>query len=103
MIDVVLAFACIMTGFELAILSVIPPRIRLRILGNDAAKMSIHLIMILINLAVHWGTVTGTMAATLSFLTSMLATGVASRAFGKITQNRYYQVGWIKYSKEELK
>jgi hypothetical protein len=43
------------------------------------------------------------MSATLSFVTSMFTLWVASKVFGFIVDGRYYTVGFIKYSTEELK
>ena len=99
----VLAFAIILVAFEFVILVMVPPKLRLRLLGNEGARVSVHMIMLLINMWVHWGTIVGTMSATLSFVTSMFTLWIASKVFGSIRDGRYYTVGFIKYSIGELK
>ena len=103
MLGEVISFAIILVAFEFVILCMVAPKLRLRLLGNEAARVSVHLIMLLINMWVHWGTVVGTMSATLSFVTSMFTLWVASKVFGFIRDGRYYTVGVIKYSVEELR
>jgi hypothetical protein len=103
MLSEVISFAIILVAFEFVILMMVTPKLRLRLLGNDAARVSVHMGMLLINMWVHWGTVVGTMSATLSFVTSMFTLWVASKVFGSIRDGRYYTVGFIKYSTEELK
>lgn len=103
MIDTVLAFGLIISLFEFVLISMIPPRTRLRVLGSDAKKMGFHLGMLLINLTVHWGTAVGTMSATLAFVCSIGVTWLAAKVFGTITDGRFYTVGFIKYSVGELK
>lgn len=103
MLAEVIAFALVMSAFEFVLVSMLTPRLRLRMLGNEAAKMCFHLGMLLINLWVHWGTVVGTMSATLSFITSMAVIWLACKVFGHLEAGRYYHVGWIKYSVSEVK
>ena len=103
MLLAVFAFAVVMSVFEFILLSMIPPRVRLRLLGNDAAKMCFHVFFLTCNLIVHWGTVVGTMSSTLSFITSMVTVWVATKLFGSITDGRYYTVGILKYSIAELR
>ena len=103
MIEAVLLFALIISVFEFIMLSMIPPRTRLRILGSSGKKMAFHIGMLLINMAVHWGTMTGTMAATLAFIMSIGVTWLAEKVFGSITDDRYYTVGLVKYSVGEIR
>ena len=103
MLDEVIAFGLIISIFEFVLISMMPPRARLRMLGNDAAKMCFHVGMLLVNLTVHWGTVVGTMSATLSFITSMGVIWFAGKLYGHIKDGRYYTVGIVKYSVEEIK
>jgi multisubunit Na+/H+ antiporter MnhF subunit len=102
MLAEVFAFALVMSVFEFVILVMVPPRLRLRLLGNDISKTICHVGFLLLNLWVHWGTVVGTMSSTLSFITSMAVLGASTRLFGTVTDGRYYTVGWIKYSTKEL-
>ena len=102
MIETVLAFGLIISLFEFVLISMIPPRTRLRILGNDSAKLCFHMGMLLINFAVHWGTAVGTMSATLAFICSLGVIWGAKKAFGFITQGRYYTIGFIRYNRDEL-
>lgn len=103
MIETVLAFGFIISLFELVLISMIPPRTRLRILGSRSAKLCFHMGMLLINMAVHWGTAVGTMSATLAFVCSIGVTWVAAKVFGFITDGRYYTVGLVKYSVGEIR
>jgi hypothetical protein len=103
MLEEVIAFALVISVFEFVIITMIPPRIRLRILGSHAGRVAFHMGMLLINLWVHWGTVIGTMSATLSFITSIVVIHAAKALFGSITDDRYYKVGLVKYSIGELK
>ena len=103
MLSEVISFAIILIAFEFVILMMVTPKLRLRLLGNDEARVSVHIGMFLINMWVHWGTVVGTMSATLSFITSMGTLWFAAKVFGSIRDGRYYTVGFIKYSTEELK
>jgi len=103
MVETVLVFGLMMCIFEFAILCMIPVRSRLRILGNPALAMLMHFGMLLVNLIVHWGTVTGTMSATLAFIASLGVLKAATAVFGKMVGGRYYHVGLIKYSVQEVK
>lgn len=102
MLDTVIAFGLIISAFEFVVLCMIPPRTRLRVLGSSSKKLLFHIGMLSINLIVHWGTAVGTMSATLAFVCSIGVTAFAAKVFGYIEQDRYYHLGWIKYSREEL-
>jgi hypothetical protein len=103
MLETVIAFGFIISLFEFVVISMIPVRTRLRMLGSPGAKLGFHLCMFCINMLVHWGTAVGTMSATLAFICSIGVIGGASKLFGFITEGRYYTVGFIRYSVEEIK
>lgn len=103
MLSEVISFAIILIAFEFVILMMVTPKLRLRLLGNQAARTACHIVIFIFNMWIHWGTVVGTMSATLSFVTSMFTLWIASKVFGSIRDGRYYTVGFIKYSTEELK
>ena len=103
MIDAVLLFGAINIIFEMVLLSMIPPKHRLRLLGSEAACNTTHALFLLANLAIHWGTLVGTMSGVLAFVASIVTVRIARAVFGSITEGRYYRVGLVKYSAEELK
>ena len=70
MIEVVFTFALLLAVFEFILLSMVPPRYRLRLLGSRVTCVTVHIGMLLINICVHWGTVTWTMSATGAFAVS---------------------------------
>ncbi len=102
MIDAVLLFGALNVLFEFVLLAMVAPRLRLRLLGNEAASNALHVFFLVANLIIHWGTLIGTMSGVLAFVASILTVNVARKVFGTITEGRYYRVGWIKYSREEL-
>ena len=102
MIDAVLLFGVINIAFEFVILGMIPPRLRLRLLGGDGANV-LHIVFLVANLTVHWGTLVGTMSAILAFICSIVTVAVARKLWGHITDDRYYTVGFIKYAVKDLK
>ncbi len=103
MIDAVLMFGALNVLFEFVLLSMLPPRLRLRLLGNEAASNALHVFFLAANLLIHWGTLIGTMSGVLAFVSSIATVRVARMVFGSITDGRYYKVGVVKYSAEELK
>lgn len=103
MIDAVLLFGALNVLFEFVVLSMVPPRARLRVLGNSNSQMLLHFGILLLNLIIHWGTLVGTMSGILSFVCSIVTVRVAQFVFGQIKDGRYYTVGLVKYSREELK
>ena len=103
MIDAVLMFGALNVLFEFVLLSMLPPRLRLRLLGSEAASNALHVFSLAANLLIHWGTLIGTMSGVLAFVSSIATVRVARMVFGSITDGRYYKVGVIKYSVEELK
>lgn len=103
MIEVVLLFGAVNVLFEFIVLSMLSPRTRLRVLGSHAACVAFHFGFLFLNLLIHWGTVSGTMSAIVAFVCSIATIAVAKKVFGEITDNRYYRVGLVRYSLEELK
>ena len=103
MIDAVLLFGALNVLFEFVVLSMVPPRMRLRVLGNRNNQALIHVGVLLVNLIIHWGTLIGTMSGILSFVCSIVTIRIAQLVFGQIKDGRYYTVGLVKYSMEELK
>jgi hypothetical protein len=101
-IDAVLLFGALNVAFEFILLGMIPPRRRLRLLGNETACTVMHISFLALNLLIHWGTLIGTMSGVFAFISSMLTVAVARRYYGFITHDRYYTVGMRKFSLEEL-
>lgn len=103
MIETVAIFGLVNIIFEMVLLAMMPVRMRLRVLGTPVLANLMHIGMLLGNLMVHWGTVVGTMSSVVAFIGSLVALKVAARLFGKLEGGRYYTLGLIKYSPEELK
>lgn len=102
MIDAVLIFGALLAAFEFVLLSMIPPRYRLRLLGSKALCGATHFGMFALNLWVHWGTLTGTMSATLSFVVSIATIQVAKLVYGTITDDVRTRRGLLGYKNTEL-
>lgn len=103
MIDAVILFGAMNVLFEFVLLSMIAPRLRLRLLGSHRASNALHFGFLLLNLVIHWGTLIGTMSGVMAFVMSMVTVRIARVVFGSIENDRFYHVGFIKYSTEELK
>ena len=103
MISAVLLFGVMNALFEFVLLSMIPPRLRLRLLGSVAASNALHFGFLLANIAIHWGTLIGTMSGVFAFIVSIATVTFARKLFGRIEADRYYHVGWCKYAPEDLK
>ena len=103
MIETVLVFGMVNIIFEMVLLAMMPVRMRLRVLGTPVLANLMHIAMLLGNLIVHWGTVVGTMSSVVAFIGSLMALKAATRLFGKLVDGRYYTIGLIKYSPQELK
>lgn len=101
MIDAVLLFGLMNVVFEFVLLSMLPPRYRLRVLGNPVLRNLLHVAFLSANLIIHWGTLIGTMSAVLAFITSMITVRIAQMLYGHIIEHEYH-VGYIKYGIEEL-
>jgi hypothetical protein len=102
MIEAVLIFGILLAVFEFVILSMIPPKYRLRLLGSRGGCTTVHVAMLMLNLWVHWGTVTGTMAATGAFVTSIITISVARLVYGTIVNDVRTRRGLIGYRNSEL-
>ena len=102
MIDAVLLFGVLNVLFEFIVLSMVPPKQRLRLLGNRNSQILVHFICLSLNLLVHWGTLIGTMSGIFAFVCSIGTVAVARFVFGFIEHGRYYKVGLVKYRHEEL-
>lgn len=102
MIEVVFTFALLLAVFEFILLSMVPPRYRLRLLGNRVTCVTVHIGMLLINIWVHWGTVTGTMSATGAFVVSIFTVEVAKIMYGTVVNDVRVRRGIIGYRNEEL-
>lgn len=102
MIEAVVVFGLMNIVFEFVLLSMLRPRTRLRVLGNDNSCNLLHVSFLLINLIIHWGTLIGTMSAIGAFICSIVTVRIARSLYGYVESTRYH-VGWIKYSIEELR
>ena len=103
MINAVLLFGVINIIFEMVLISMIPPKHRLRLLGSEGGCNAVHALFLVANLAIHWGTLVGTMSGVLAFVASVVTVRFARKLFGHVSGGRYYHVGWIKYSVELIK
>lgn len=102
MIEAVLVFGLLLSLFEFVLLSMITPKYRLRLLGSRAWSNATHMGMLLINIWMHWGTVTGMMSATGAFVTSIVTVEVARMMYGTITDGVRTRRGLLGYKNAEL-
>ena len=102
MIETVFMFGAINVVFEFVLLCMLPPRMRLRLLGTPSLQLTMHLTFLIVNLMVHWGTLIGTMSSILAFICSLVTVYIAQIVFGHITDGRFYKTGLIRYSAKEL-
>lgn len=103
MVSAVLLFGLLNIIFEMVLISMMPPRMRLRVLGKPNYRNALHVGFLLLNLIIHWGTVVGTMSSIMAFVASIVTVRIAMWLFGYVVDGRYYHVGVIKYSLEELR
>ena len=101
-IEAVLMFGLLLATFEFVLLSMIPPKYRLRLLGSKGGCNFVHVLMLSLNMAIHWGTVIGTMSATLSFVASMVTVSVARLVYGTIVDDVRTRRGLVGYKTEEV-
>lgn len=101
MIDAVLLFGAMNIVFEFVLLSMMPPRYRLRVLGSSAMRNALHVLFLAINLAIHWGTLIGSMSSIMAFIASMITVRAAQIIYGSITDQQY-TVGVKRYNLEQL-
>ncbi|NQW80046.1 MAG: hypothetical protein HQ445_02600 [Polaromonas sp.] len=102
MIEAVIFFGIINVVFEFVVLALVPPRARLRLLGNKKQQLVLHVVVMCFMLRVHWGTLIGSMSAFLSFCLSMLTISLARNVFGYIKDEVYHR-RLIGYTVAELK
>jgi len=102
MIEAVFVFGMMNVLFEYVLLCMLRPRTRLRVLGNPNSVSLLHIGFLLLNLMIHWGTLVGTMSGIGAFIASIVTVAIARRVFGWIEGSSYH-VGFVKYSKDELK
>lgn len=102
-IDAVLVFGLINVVFEFVVLCMIPPRMRLRILGSKAKSRAMHVMVMIIILIWHWGTLIGTMSGFLSFCLSLVTAEIAKLVFGYITPDNKFHRRIIGYTADELR
>lgn len=103
MIEAVLCFAILTALFEWLVLAKLTPRIRVRVLRFPNTITAIAFVM---NLIIHWGTITGSMTAVTAALASMAVTELARKYWGCTTKAKdgriWYVPGKKKFTKEEL-
>ena len=102
MVEAVLIFGVLLGTFEFVLLSMLPPKYRLRLLGSNTLCGILHMLFLVLNLWVHWGTLTGTMSATLSFVVSIITVSVARLVYGTIVDDVRVRRGLMGYRTEEL-
>lgn len=102
MIDAVLLFGLMNVVMEFVILGMLSPRFRLRILGRSTWGRAMHILMFMLNLSIHWGTLVGTMSAVMAFISSVITVQIARVLWGGVNERMQYSVGLIRYSRAEL-
>lgn len=100
--EAVLMFGTMLAVFEFVLLSMIAPKWRLRLLGSRAGCNAVHVLMLVLNMWIHWGTVIGTMSATLSFCASVVTIFVARIVYGEVVDDVRTRRGLVGYKTEEL-
>jgi len=103
MVDAVIIFGMINVVFEFVLLCMIPPRMRLRVLGSKAKSRAMHVMVMIIILICHWGTLIGTMSGFFSFILSMVTVEAAKLVFGYITPDNKFHRRIIGYTADELR
>lgn len=101
MIEAVFTFALVTMAFEFVLLMKLNPARRLRLLGSTRWVATIHTLVIMINILIHFGTITGSMTAVTAGLTSFMTVPLARWISGYIANNHYHP-GAIKYNVSEL-
>ena len=102
MIDAVLLFGFMNVVMEFVILGMLSPRFRLRILGRSTWGRGMHVLMFMLNLSIHWGTLVGTMSAVMAFISSIVTVAIARIVWGGVNGRMQYRVGLVRYSHQEL-
>lgn len=101
MIDAVLLFGLLNVLFEFTLLSMMPARMRLRVLGSKTKQRALHMGFLAANLAIHWGTIVGTMSGVFAFVCSVVTVKLARMWFGYIDGDTYRR-GILAYKASEL-
>jgi hypothetical protein len=101
MLEAVFVFALVTAAFEAIVLLKLPTRFRLRLLGCGWAVGVLHTCVILANLWIHFGTVTGTMTAVTAGLTTFATVPLVRHFCGFIKNKRYYP-GVKRYALAEI-
>ena len=101
MIEAVVAFGLINVVFEFILISMMPCRMRLRMLGSKGAQTCMHVVIMAFVLCVHWGTLVGTMSGFFSFILSIVTITIARSVYGYIEDGSYHR-RLIGYSIKEL-
>lgn len=102
MIEVVMTFAILLALFEFVVLSMVPPRYRLRLLGSKGGCTAVHVGMFVLNVWMHWGTVTGMMSATGAFCVSIITIEIAKLMYGTIVNDVRVRRGIVGFHNSEL-
>lgn len=102
LIEAVLVFAAITAAFELVILMKLAPRTRCRVLGSRGWVLFIHAVAFGLNLAVHYGTLTGSMTAITAALTSFVTVPFARWLSGYVADGIYHP-GVLKYTVNQIR
>lgn len=97
MIEAVAVFAFISALFEFAIIMKLKPRTRLRLLGNRYWVSVIHTTVFIVNIVIHFGTITGSMTAVTAALVSFVTIPLARWISGYVRKG-VYTPGVIRYS-----
>lgn len=102
-LESVAAFAAINIVFEFVVIAMIPPKLRLRLLGSRVWSRVLHICILGGVLTVHWGTLIGTMSGFLSFCLSMVTVEITKLVFGYITPDEKFHRRIIGYTADELR
>lgn len=100
-LQAVFIFGIINICFEWVLLSMLSPRLRLRILGSSPACTALHFLVFGLNLWIHFGTLIGTTGAVLSFCASLITIAAARAIYGRIEGSTYH-TGLLRYGAKEL-
>lgn len=100
-VEAVLVFGLMNVAFEFILLSMVKPRTRLRVLGNEGQCVFLHVTFLALNLWIHWGTLVGTMSGIFAFISSIFTVRLARFVYGRIVGTTY-TTGLMRYSREEL-
>jgi hypothetical protein len=101
MVSAVLFFGLLNVLFEFVLLCMLPVKLRLRLLGNVAWQRAVHVMFLLVNLVIHWGTLIGTMSGIFAFVCSIFTMAIAKLWFGSISEDKYKR-GVLAYKVAEL-